>query len=316
VPTGKRRNGEPASYQDNSNAVAYQEGQVRPRAADLAQWTVDKKDFPSLASGLCPSCNHRTEFQLSYRALGAGASMPSTPSAVERRSFKMTCACGQSHPDAASPGVSHASCGRWWFASVTLQDRTGEPRVFPADDETLVPAMTAWAEVAKSEETAFRTLAEKWTNGVTVILGLFGLAGFVTSKDAFTGLPFCAKVAAAALIIVALGFGVGAVYRSYSAAYGRPTVIDGADDAKLRQWYDGAPARLEASVKAFQSALRLAFAALAFLVAAAGLMWLVPRHTDKPTPLLCRITATATGPHNLTYDINANTNCAATNDHH
>jgi hypothetical protein len=306
---------------DDPHVVIYQDQLVWPKVEDFGQWTVTRSPGgqPRKASGRCPYCGHNlVDVELHYRALGRGQAGVAQPPAEERFTALIICDCGRDHPDAATPPVSHPSCGRKWLASVTVSPTTPGPEIRPEEDETLRRAAMAWNEFVAAQEPTFRALADKWTSAITVLLGLFGLAVFVTSKDAFTGLPFCSKILAALAVIIALLCGVRAVYLSYRAAYGWPEVTEVKNNQELLEWHSRRSERLEQSANNMKCAVRLAIGALGFLVVAACLMWLVPRHSENPpfVPFECRITATATPSTGSIYDIGARSDCAAANAAH
>jgi hypothetical protein len=290
--------------------VTFADQQWLPKPDDFADWTVvPPSGIPRTASGPCPSCGHNVKAELNYRGLGRGQAGEGAPSPEERFTTMMRCGCRQNHPDSAIPPVNHPSCGRWWLASVTLSEGTPGPRVRPNVDEALEPAAIAWDEFVKSQEPSFRTLAEKWTAAVTALLGLFGLAVFVTSKDVFTGLTPGWKLGAALSVFCALGCAVWAVYLSYRAAYGWPTFIERNSDQALVNWYSGREARLRRDACRLKASVWLAIGELGLLVAAAAVVWFAPHHTAAPSQLLCRFTATATDAGTGIYHVDASSSC-------
>lgn len=258
---------------DDPHVVKYQDELLWPEPEDFADWSVAPEHAtpPITADGPCPHCGHNVTIRLNYQRLGTGQAGETPPPPEERFTVLMTC----------------DSCGRKWLATVTLSPSTPGPRIQPVVDERLRPAAVAWDMFVNEQEPRFRTLADKWTGAITALLGLFGLAVFVTSKDAFTGLPFWVKVIAAIAIILSLGCGVRAVYLSYRAAYGWPEFIERGNDQALLDWYEGRRERLKGNAIDMKAAVRLAIGALGFLVLAAGLMWLVPRADH---PVVCQIT--------------------------
>ena len=120
-----------------------------------------------------------------------------------------------------------------------------------------------------------------WQLALTALLGLFGVAAFVTGKDAFTGLDMWAKIVAAVAVVCALSIGVVAVFVSNRAAYGWPELMKVKTDEDLLKWHDDRPKRLQKAARRMKIAVWLAIVSLGFVTLAAVLMWLAPRHVDK-----------------------------------
>lgn len=155
------------------------------------------------------------------------------------------------------------------------------PRIQPSQDPGIVDAAIDWSKFVDAQETTIKTQAEKWTGAVTALLGLFGVAAFVTGKDAFTGLDMWAKIVAAVAVVCALSIGVVAVFVSNRAAYGWPELMKVKTDEDLLKWHDDRPKRLQKAARRMKIAVWLAIVSLGFVTLAAVLMWLAPRHVDK-----------------------------------
>ena len=207
----------------------------------------------------------------------SGAALPR----AERFTALLTCQCNEPHLDSATPPASHPSCGRKWLAQVTLNPDMPGPRIQPSQDPGIVDAAIDWSKFVDAQETTIKTQAEKWTGAVTALLGLFGVAAFVTGKDAFTGLDMWAKIVAAVAVVCALSIGVVAVFVSNRAAYGWPELMKVKTDEDLLKWHDDRPKRLQKAARRMKIAVWLAIVSLGFVTLAAVLMWLAPRHVDK-----------------------------------
>jgi hypothetical protein len=252
--------------------ISYANERARVTSADLATWTVDRD--ADTATGPCPKCGHTTESDLQSRAVAMRPGEAAQPAAMTRM---FECRCNRPHADGAT---SRLTCGRWWL--VRVQPRGQSPPIMPAGDDTMLGPAGALLRSRPDEETRVRTSAEKWIAGVTALLGLFGLAGIVTGKDALTGLDPTAKVVAAVLVLIAAGFAVAAVLLPYKAAYGWPTVVDVRTDEQLRAWFRAQRTKVEAAARNLQNGVVAAIAALVALILAVGVIWFWPAETAMP----------------------------------
>lgn len=244
----------------------------------LDDWTVSDEDDeqPLEASGSCPCCGHKTTANLVYESLTKGSS-GREPRPSERLTTMMACQCSHPHGDPEHPEHTYLSCGRKWPATITLNPEL-RPRVRPVTDARLIPAALGWQDFVAAQESRFQSQAEKWAAAVTTLLGLFGLAAFVTSKEAFSGLPTEARVVATITVISGLIAGVAAVYLSNRAAYGWPEFVQLENDADLIDWFaDYKNPRIRVTANKMKWAVRLAITSLGLLLAASAIMWVVPR---------------------------------------
>jgi hypothetical protein len=260
-------------------------------ADKLAGWKVDPEEtnWPNYAIGPCPRCDHSTKSELHYGAVVRGMT-GTAPPPEQRLTALLSCDCDVPHPDAASQGTSHKGCGCKWVATITLDPQL-QPRVRPMVDAKLLSAAADWDEFVSTQEPSFRAQAEKWAGAVAALLGLYGLAAFITSKDAFIGLPLWARAVAAGIVVLGFAAGVAAVYWSNRAAYGWPELAQVRNDSDLAKWHEARKDQLRVGADRMKWAVRLAVISLALLMAAAALLWVAPRQTDKanatPSPVAC-----------------------------
>jgi hypothetical protein len=237
-------------------------------------WNLDR--VAEKAWGPCPKCGHTTTSDVITDAVAMGFS-DEAPTSMDR---VFACGCKNPHPFGAH--ATREDCGRWWL--VTIQPEGTEPAIVAAADDTNLAAATALLDAAPGEEEAIRKAAQGWIAGVTALLGLFGLAGIVTGKDALSGLDTLAKALIAIALIAALVLSCIALLRTYKASYGWPGVVDVSDNRKLGEWYSKRQSSVKQASDNLRTGVYFAIAALGALVLTVGIFWFSP--VSPKTPLV------------------------------
>ncbi|WP_194915347.1 hypothetical protein [Catenulispora rubra] len=260
----------------------YQNARQTVTDEDLASWQVRPDDDTGRIArifGPCPRCDHPTAQPVGkFVDLGAAAAgTPPLPSAEGLLTQSCRCACEEQHLGPANAAAQQPGCGAWWQAAIILKPKPGEQQVrAPADDTMLDAARTA-AQMPRPDGLAVRAAAEKWLGAVIAIVGLFGLAGVVSGKDAFTGLPLGVRIGSGIAAGLALLAAVTAILFAYTAAYGWPVLISIGNDKELAVWYDKHNKMLRAAPGKLRNAVIFALASLALLSGVAGCIWFWPR---------------------------------------
>jgi hypothetical protein len=256
--------------------LAYeQDVQVELLPAQLDAWTIQGPERgPLTASGPCPACTHTTTEEVAIEIMGdAQAAEADLLPPPERTTRRFLCRC--TAPHAGRPDAVIGGCGRWWLVTL-LPDGTDGWLMTPGGDGSLLPALQALDAAATGERTAVRSAAEKWLPGITVLYGLFGLAGVALSRDAVDSLVGWAKVLVAFVAVAGLVATVMAVIWGYRAAFGWVEPVDVSNDQELREWYESRRNAVTDSVKNLRGAVFAAVTAVVFLVIAAGFVMYAP----------------------------------------
>lgn len=259
--------------------AAYVPERAQVDGDELAGWTVD--DLADMASGSCPACGHSTESNLQSTAVAQGPAQ-GEPAGGAVRFFE--CHCGRPHKDG---NLDRLSCGRWWLATVLPQGHA--PRIVPEADDSLLSAARALAQEQPEQESAIRASAEKWVAGVTALLGLFGLAGVVTAKDALTGVDRDDKIIASIFLLIAIICAAVALLQTYRAAYGIPKVVEVKTRWQLSQWFANRQQNAKKAAGRLRAGIFLALIALIALIVSVGIVRYAPAAATRPLVKVTRI---------------------------
>lgn len=250
----------------------YREETVQVDDEDLANWVFEP--MTQEATGLCPACRHPTSATIQFEHIALDLAPP------ESRPHLISCDC-KSEEGHYVAGVDQKRCGRNWFARLTPGVTPAFTSVGDAPQEIL-DAASAAAERPPIDEV--RRAAEKWTTGVTALTGLFGISGLAFGKDAISELGTGGKTVVMLVLSLATALGVAAIWNSWKAAYGWPSVQSLKTDQQLKAWYEQRR-NSEPSVKKLRAGIGSAILALAALVAAVGLTVFWPK-AAAPAPLV------------------------------
>ncbi|WP_406393688.1 hypothetical protein OG806_24715 [Streptomyces sp. NBC_00882] len=265
------------------DAVPFRYGQYLVTDEELASWTVVRSAEGEIlaVSGPCPNCGHVTRQDVEESVVAFGQSgLAAAAAPTERMTRICECACGVDHQSAAAQPVM--SCGNWWLFTIALDANATAP-VRAGTDASLLPALRAVQEVTATEESTLRSSAEKWIAAVTALVGLFGLAGVVVGKDAFTGLSAWARGFAGGAALVAAGCAAAAIVWAYKAAYGWPKIVDLGNDQLLTRWFSSRRTHLQTAVGQLRKGVMWALISLGALLVAIGCIWFWPRSSpDGP----------------------------------
>ncbi|MFF1475064.1 hypothetical protein [Streptomyces mirabilis] len=238
--------------------------------SQLAAWRGRAVGSTLQLSGPCPACRHTATAVVrltdtAFEGFGAQSARPLT--------VAFSCTCGRDHQ--GRPAEPPHGCGRTWTATAeTGQD--GVVVLRPADDPYLAEAAEAWRTAQVDQLEKLRAAAEKWTAGISALLGLLSVVGLGLSADRISRLTDGGKVAIALLVAVVVIAGGFAVVQAYRAAYGWPRTRTVASDADLLTWYAALRALPATTASRLRGAVIAAGAALAVLTAGAALTWLLP----------------------------------------
>jgi hypothetical protein len=248
--------------------VRYSPRRVPITADELAAWFVENDSSMPVAHGSCPRCAHETESTITTTIVRSSDNAHDQSPGPMIRLF--LCNCHEAHP--GRPISTPGGCGASWLT--VIEQLAGTWQLSPVELE-------AATELAASDVAATRATAEKWVQGITTLIGLFGLAGAVITRNAASQLQPWAKATLALLLVIAVSAAAVAIYSSYRAAYGwlpKPTEV--ADEEGLIIW---AKQRQQAQLQAVVSggtnlrvAVLTAAVAIAALMIALGIVWLSP----------------------------------------
>ncbi|WP_405535198.1 hypothetical protein OG787_12145 [Streptomyces sp. NBC_00075] len=265
------------------DAVPYRYGQYMVTDDELAGWTVYRARFDNKILGIegpCPNCRHPTKLNVDRSVVARGQSGRKPALAPSERMTRICeCACEELHAS-ADAGEPVKTCGSWWLVTMPL-DPDADPPVRAATDASMLPALRAMQEVTATEEGTVRSSAENWIAAVTALLGLFGLAGVLMGKDAFTGLSGWARLVGGVSTAAAVGGAAFAVVSAYKAAYGWPVEVDLGNDHLLTTWFHNRRERLKQAASQLGHAVVLALCSLGALTVAIGCIWFWPRSGPK-----------------------------------
>ncbi|MEU3049026.1 hypothetical protein ABZ705_21390 [Streptomyces sp. NPDC006984] len=279
--------------------IPYQAARQQVTDEDLAEWDTRTDEVGDVKRilGPCPRCGDETEHSVLLKIVeGVAATGEALPTLRKRLTQRCECACEQQHLGPANATAEHPGCGARWNAVIVLEAEEGEQKVRALpDDDPMLDAAIAADQLARGEsparsaaaasgsgESSVRAAGEKWLGAVTAIIGLFGLAGVVTGKDAFTDLPNTARFGAGVAALLALVAAVLAIFFSYRAAYGWPVLVSLGDDMEVSDWYRRYQSKLEKAPGRLKWGVICALIALGLLSVVAGCVWFWPRETSAP----------------------------------
>jgi hypothetical protein len=196
-------------------------------------------------SGACPECGHWISV-----AFDGGLVLPAVEGHDETKVMAF-CNCAvdhNGHPASDDPELYRRGCGRWglvkppldwpgrkgvstgqwrlywamhpirWFDRDML--RAAQPSNWGAD-----PSDRGWEAEALGSRTALteiRQAAEKWSQSIAAILGVFTIVAFVKGPDSFANIHGAAAVAAASLMGTALVLAGAGIWLGALAAQATP----------------------------------------------------------------------------------------------
>ena len=269
----------------NGPAVSYQQQFIAITQAQIDTWDPPPTytRLPHL-QGPCPACGDQFTYQVKDTVVSGGhlaAAGHSPPPPILTRLIECNCQ-GQ---EAGRPQGVVRGCGRSWLVRL-VQQGNGSFLVAPETDLSLLSAATLFEHDSATEQSRIELAAEKWLAGITAIVGLFGLTGVLTAKDAVAGIAWWGQLIIGVLIVVALGLALVAVLRGYQAAYGwpKPQLINSPE--KLREFYKDRLDNPQQAAAKLREGVLLAVTALSLLLAAMLLLWFLPRDPTGPTRIL------------------------------
>ncbi|TQE36852.1 hypothetical protein Sipo8835_09290 [Streptomyces ipomoeae] len=268
------------------NPIPFRYRQLLVTDSELSDWRLTRSKVDNQivgATGSCPNCHHTTELSPddsfdSFMTMGQSGALPAlAPSA--RMTRICNCACAEEHfPEGSEEPAT--GCGSWWLVTMAL-DPAVVPPVRAATDAALLPALRAVQEVTATEEATLRSSAEKWIAAVTALLGLFGLAGVVVGKDAFTGMSSCARIVAGSAAGLAVIGAAIALFSVHRAAYGWPVEVDISNDHLLTTWFKTRRRRLKEAADQLRLGVVCGLCSLGALVVALACIWFWPRQSPQ-----------------------------------
>jgi hypothetical protein len=127
--------------------------------------------------------------------------------------------------------------------------------------------------------------ADRWTAGITALIGLAALILPAAGRDAIRALQPWAQAVIGVLLALAIATAAVAVLRAYRAAYGLPVVRVVDDDRSLLDWYTAHRARPVEAAKHLKQAIQAALVAIVVLAAAVGLAVFCPARPVTSAPV-------------------------------
>jgi hypothetical protein len=259
----------------DTSAVTYLRELTEPSDDQVATWRMlmsAGERFPTLI-GDCPTCRHRCEISVTDEVVQGGAPAAAAATSPPALTRLLTCNCRVDHQQ---PAGVRAGCGRYWLATLTLEEN-GSYRLSAEKNLRMLPATEALSQALATQDSRIQGAAEKWIGAVTAIYGLFSLTGIATGKDALSGLSVASKSAVAAVLAVGIAAAGSALIFGYQAAYGWPRTVDVSDNQKLQAWYKRSRNYATIAAHRLQWAIYLAFISLAAIAVVMILVWFLPR---------------------------------------
>lgn len=250
---------------------------VQAQPAQLAAWKVRDSTSDLYLAGACPVCGDECLADIRSRVFLGGAPANVVSSVIESIPRLVVCNCEVAHP--GRPDTVLAGCGASWMVLVEKAPG-GVWEVKPFNDSGLLPALKALSGAEQMQNERIHRAAEKWTTGVTALIGLFSIAGLITAKDAVAGLALTSRSILAAVMLAALLCAVIAVVRAYMAAFGLPRDLPSGSVEDVKAVYASIRDEPRLAAQWLRTAVRAAVAAVLLLALAMFLMWFFPR--DAP----------------------------------
>jgi hypothetical protein len=258
--------------------TAYAHEFTEPDEQQIAHWAVEVRHGSRLPTlrGSCPSCNHECVVDILDIAIQGGLPAGASEAGPATLTRQIICNCRNEHQQ--PPGV-RGGCGRYWLAELSREDDASY-RLGVQKNVRLLSAATALNDIQQSQDKNIQDAAERWIGLVSIIYGLFSLAGIVAAGSILSGLDAASKSLIGFALAIALFAAGGALFAGYLAAYGWPTLAPVKNDRDLENWYIMSQTYSIAAVKRLREAIVLAFISFGSLSAVMLLVWFLPRqHT-------------------------------------
>ena len=265
--------------------VSYQHHFVAITQAQINTWDPPPPHtrLPHL-QGRCPVCGDHFTYQVKDTIV-TGGQLAAAPTAPPPPTLTRLIECNCQGTEGGRPQGVTRGCGSSWLVRL-VQQANGSYLVTPETDLSLLPAATLFEQDSATEQTRIQQTAERWLAGITATVGLFGLTGVVTAKDAVSGMAWWGRLIVALIIVSAMVTALAALLSGYQAAYGwpKPQLINSPE--KLREFYRKRLENPQQAAAKLRTAVFLAVTALILLLVAMLLLWFLPRDPAGPTRVL------------------------------
>jgi hypothetical protein len=250
-----------------SVACAWDDRESEPWTVAVEEWEWkgrgEDAEVTWVKSGFCPQCRHRMSV-----VFDGGLVVPIKAQDLPleaKPSVLAFCNCAvdhEGHPASDDPELYRRGCGRWglvkpppawprkedvktglwlYWATHLVRRRDKELLVTPQPpDWGADPSDRAWEAEALGGRTALteiRQAAEKWSQSIAAILGVFTIVAFVKGPDSFEKISHRPALAAAVLVVMALVLAGGGILLGALAAQTTPRKKTRLTGWELKKFY-------------------------------------------------------------------------------
>ncbi|WP_172890538.1 hypothetical protein [Actinoplanes derwentensis] len=245
----------------------------------LVDWQAVPSRTELTLRGPCPVCGDVTATSQARTTAVLETNVQSTPALL---TADVTCECRRQHP--GRPADAGEGCGRTWAVTAVFAD-DGTVTLRPPGEPSLVKAAEALRLHQAGQLTALRAAADRWTLGVSALIGLTALILPAVGRDVIRTLQPWAQIVTGGLLAVAAAAATFATLWAYRAAYGLPVIRAVDDDASLLNWYAVYQARPVEAASQLRRAIQAALVTVVLLAASVGVAVFGPARPITSAPI-------------------------------
>lgn len=253
--------------------IVHRAERISPSTDQLSVWHSAVVGSTLRFSGACPVCRH----QMAAVVPPTGTVLEgAAPVPLASRTVAIGCNCGREHK---GQPPEPKGCGRTW--SMVATEENGVISLQPADDPYLTEAAEAWRASQSNQLDRLRAAAEKWTAGISALLGVVSAIGLSSGAEQIRKLSLGGRLGVLAITIVFLMSGGFAILQAYRAAYGWPRTRRVVSDDELLAWYGEHNDLPVVTAARLRTAVVSSIVAIAAVAVGAALTWFLPESASS-----------------------------------